>query len=337
MHKQGNRQVDHMTLKFAGTTWIDSAAEGTDENRWTNFPWEWPAAFIRDDQALEIMTSHLYWKAENINVTFKNMICVQDLGTTTAGLVATGSNLQAQFFSYLDNNWTRGLPATPRTMGYTVASFNNIIDSWDSSGYRNGAPIIMPTTNIDVNSFTSSYPDVKNCGMGPGQKLQHGWRMNNRYWRLSSELLGFLFTDTGAICPRWDELTGFLGTSVVAGAGAITNNAPQSRNAFQRGTEIPISAVQQSLQWHRTDEPIPTLWIQLQPQLASLAAGIGQSRAQVQFEMSVDLAMTGRVPRIGTQTGFAASTISGSAYRFSGPAGAMNHLPVFYPASCTAG
>ena len=44
-------------------------------------------------------------------------------------------------------------------------------------------------------------------------------------------------------------------------------------------------------------EPIPNLWIALQPQVNSLTAGVGESAAQVQFEVKYHFACKGRIPR----------------------------------------
>lgn len=338
MHVQHMRSHDHYTMKFAGTTWLQSSNDGVADNLWSNFPWEWPAMFVRSDQGMELFSSHLYWRAKGINIEFKNPVCVQNIGTTAAGLEATGQNLQAQLFSYLDTNWITGVTTSPAGRGYTEAVANTLVGSWDNHGYTAGATTLLTTVDLPATALTPSYPDVKNCGMGPGQSLKHGWSIHDKYWRSTKELLGFDMAANSNQAPAWDERWGMIGDPFI---GATTRfsanvNLATARVNFAVPGSVAATATQLSVPPYRSAEPIPALYLTLQPQLSGLNAGTGEARCQLQWEMSVDIELTGRVPRITSGVGFQAGLITASSYQYADQvnanyAKAIRCVPIFTP------
>lgn len=85
---------------------------------------------------------------------------------------------------------------------------------------------------------------------------------------------------------------------------------------------------------YSSPDPIPSLWLTLQPQLASLTAGTGAAKVQVQFEISVSVDLTGRVPRVTRAETPNTLPITGSSYLYDlGGVGTnnLNNIPLFVP------
>lgn len=338
MHPQHTRRIDHKRLKFGGVTWVNSANDGVNDNLWSNFPWEWVNMFTRDDVAIETFSSHLYWRATGLNIEFKSPAISQTGSTSATGVVQNGTNIQAQVYSYLDVNWITGIASGPRARGYTEAECNSLVASWDNHGYNGGTPLSLETTNLPTTALTPSYPDVKNSGMGPGQCLRHGWKITDKHWRATGELLGFNQSSPTyeLVAPAWDQRSGYIGSTNVTPASCTIASTLALRNNFNRGVEQLIpNAVQCIPMAYRSPDPIPSLWLTVQPQLASLTAGVGQSKVAIQFEMSVDVALTGRVPRVTNSVGFQGGTVNQSLYRPTPAAGTQlaGNVPLFYPAN----
>lgn len=296
LRNQNQRSIDHYRLKFGGTTWIRPANNGTANNVWCNFPWEFYPLFIQQEQIQELLMRWMYWKADRIKIEFKNPLCVQNIGDSTSGLAASGTNIQAQLYAYADNMYMIA-PGSSTPENNILADLSNLVDSWDTSGYIGGTPIFLPSSTVSQNNFTSGTPDVKSLGMGGGQMEAFSWNIHSPYWRSTTNFHDA--TVSGAAetyMPRWDEWHGRIG--IVAESGS-TVQAPTASRYTQ-----PTSNGGNVSQAYMCPDPIPGLWLQVQPQLASLSTGVGDSACQVNFEMEVDLSLTGRVPRQVSQIAF---------------------------------
>lgn len=315
---QNQRAIDGYRLKFGGTTWVKPSSDGTapNNNLWSIFPWEFYQLFIQKEQVNEIVASHMYWRAKKIKVEFKNPLCVQAIQTTTDPLAAAGQNVQAQMFTYSDNMYmfaptdrigadTNNIPT-----GLSKADLTALVDSWDTAGYAGATPSFLPIFQVTNGSFSSGTPDVKSLGMGGGQAVTHSWNIHSPYWRSTTNLFDTTrdFDTNRPSMPRWDEWFGTIGYGVngnnVAPAalpGWETQIPTANRNAQPQVT----AAFETVYTPYRCPDPIPRLFLQLQPQLGSLGTG-GQaaSACQINFEMEVDLELTGRVPRQCTQIGY---------------------------------
>lgn len=332
------RQIEHMTLKFSGTTFIDPANGTQGDNTWSKFPWEFYALFLQGEQVQAINNTHLYWKAEHVHVQFKNPQCIQNLGGSTTGIVQSGTNTQAQMFGYLDNMYLNGIDQVPCEGSKALAAvpistgLAELVNSWDTHGYVGGKPVRLPSENVQPSLFTSSTPDCKEMGMGGGQKFDFGWNIHNDYWRLTEELRAN-FADPILADPdtqglwRWDPMQGYCVAQTKLGVAAA-GNLPSSRMIYaassgnhtqalpinvwaMSSTDVPAQATNNgsSIISGFADcyvrvinpDPIPGLYLQLQPQIGSLTGGLSESVCQLQWEMEVDIALTGRIPR--QQTG----------------------------------
>lgn len=323
---QNQRTIDKKRLKFAGTTWVAAANDGTLDNVWSKFPWEFPTLFLRAENVMEICMSHLYWKADHIHVEFKNPVCVQNLGTSTAGVVQSGVNTQAQLFGYADNNYLNGIDVWPcqgnSATQVTQSDLGALVDSWSNHGYAAQDIVKLPTNSVLRNNFTSSIPDCKEMGMGGGQKFDFGWNIHSPYWRETQSLrttYGLVAGATMQVATRWDEYMGIvgrwtpLGTSVGHAVHETTtadHSDPSILTSVQTG-DIEVYGLSTVCPYMCPD-PIPGIYLQLQPQLASLGAGTGESICQLQFEIELDLSLTGRIPRDLTQTAFTNNAASGT-------------------------
>lgn len=344
MHPQNTRSQDHTTMKFAGTTWITPANSAGGDNVWCNFPWEYPRLFGDYDHWAEIYSSHAYWKASKVSITFKNPLCVQNLGTTTAGLTTTGQNVQAQLFGYNDDLYTSGIVSGPTTgfnQGFpTIVQMQSIVNSWRNHGYDGGAIVNLNNVDVIPDAFDASHPDVKTIGMGPGQAMTFGWNIHSPYWRSTNEFYNNTTTTTGALMVRWDEHVGIINElAPVSSTTATTLYSSSAANVMyrQNGNSMRTSALPggttttlPSASMYVCPDPIPKLFLQLQPQLNSLDAGTGDSRCQLQWEMSVDVTLMGRVPR--KCDGLAIGTINvPNKGGFAGTRYNNAQVPVFKP------
>lgn len=323
---QNQRTIDKRRLKFSGTTWVVASNDGTADNVWSKFPWEFPSLFLRAENVLEINASHLFWKADHIHVEFKNPQCVQNIGTNTAGIVQTGVNTQAQLFGYVDNNYLNGIDVWPcqgnATTQQTPAQLTTLVDSWSNHGYAGAAVTRLPTNVVDRSLFTSSIPDCKEIGMGGGQKFDFGWNIHSPYWRETQSLRstsGVLTTAVENGATRWDEYMGIVGrwTPMNSAAGEILiETTPSNHNAgstlVSSGVGATTANALDTSCPYMCPDPIPGIYLQLQPQLASLEAGTGDSVCQLQFEIELDLSLTGRIPRDLTQTAFTNNSTTGT-------------------------
>lgn len=314
------RKVDKMTLTYAGTTWIDAAADGTNNNVWGNFPWEYPRIFTTIDKDRELFARYLYWKCSGIHLKVQNPVCVQNIGTTAAGLVQTGQNNQAQLFGYIDNMYLTGVsgqpgPATTDSTGATfdVHQIGRIRTSWRNHGYEANVPVSLPSVTYSSDLIDATLPDVKNIGMGPGQAMDFSWDVTSKFWRATAELQN---NNLNATSPgeqfgtgRWDEHLGTVGSfAQMATAATTSQNATDPLVFLARGqgqtfpihtTFAPNNTVWQPpmTHLHVDPDPIPKVWFQLQPQISSLEAGTGTSKVQVQWQLDVDILLTGKVPK----------------------------------------
>lgn len=347
---QFTRKQDIYTLKFSGTTWVESSVANTRHNNWHNMPWEFCRMFMAPDNIRELHSKYLWWKATNIQIQIKNPVCVQNIGTTTSGLVQTGQNNQAQLFGYLDDTYLTGVTTKPGPTGsaQTTATFlGDLGHSFGGHGYNSttNVPQFLPSADIDQDLFDHATPDVKTCGMGGGAAMEFGWNITSPYWRDTGELLWAAWnTTTPLVCSAWDERLGttrdimpvgsvnastatqFYGPGLFARAGAAAAPIAQAVNP-DSWNPLPTTIVVAD------GDPIPKLWLQLQPQLNSVETGTAESVVQIQFEMSVTLLCTGRVPRrINTAGGgIAYLNTNMSIPQYGVGRQAVNTLPIYKP------
>lgn len=345
MHSQGDRKETIYTAKAAGTTFIEAANNGTADNLWTNFPWEFPRFYISNDEFQQMYSTHLYWKCEHLKITFKNPVCIQEIGT---GITQTGVNSQAQLFGYSDVNYMTGVNDKPGAHANTLtgAEFNNWMLSWRQHGYVANVPHPMQQTDIPDKLFTSIDPDIKEIGMGPGQAMEFQWNIKNDYWRGTTE-----FAASGPITatermPRFDPYMGYVANfnqiGAALGAGQdIMYVSPHS--AVNRGDLTGFSMDQvligsasggtntfPTVVPYACGDPIPKIWLNLQPQLSTFTSGTGRSMCQLQFELSMKMRLMGRVPRRNRIEAWGSNDMYHSEY---GQGRIATHtVPVFKPA-----
>lgn len=85
-------------------------------------------------------------------------------------------------------------------------------------------------------------------------------------------------------------------------------------------------------QYYRDPEPIPQLWLQLQPQLAGITGGLGNAIAQVQFEVDIEIELMGQCPSVMeafSLTGSGQPNTHSYARRWVNNMGWK--MPIFYP------
>lgn len=333
-----------MKLKFAGTTFIRAANNGTADNLWTNFPWEYYRLFLANDTYMQIYSTHLYWKAEHIHIQFKNPLCIQELGAGATGITQSGTNMQAQLFGISDVNYLTAINSKPGPHGnaFTNTEFSNWMTSWRHHGYLNNLPHPLPQVDIADSLFTSIDPDVKEMGMGPGQSFDFGWSIPNQFWRGTTEFQMSAPAGDNNETPRWDPYLGQVLCAAPTGNEAANPEVnymlpemplrrdrvagiPLSQFLYAAGQPCPIPQAVMSC----CADPIPKLWLQLQPQLSGLTSGTGNSVAQLQFEMDVSLALTGRVPRRNHLGEYA--SVNGWASEYGLGRLGVQTLPIFKP------
>lgn len=194
------------------------------------------------------------------------------------------------------------------------------MSSWSRHGYKSdGTPQKLPSENIQYASqFSHNYPDVKQMGMGGGNHINFAWNMTSPYWRSTMDLYNKAITKPDTYVKegtvRWDENFGRVGCHsndaitvdqdkpYTSGTSAYvrgykrtirdsyeTDNfwirMPNVADASRSGNTNPFSYGIN--QYYRDPEPIPSLWLQLQPQLSAITSGVGNSVAQVQFEVRI--------------------------------------------------
>lgn len=354
MHVQHERKETIYTAKAAGTTYVRAANNGTGtagDNLWTNFPWEFPRFFISNDEFQQIYSTHLYWKCESIRITFKNPLCIQSLGTNAAGLVQSGTNNAAQLFGYCDVNYLTAIndKPGPHANTYTGVDFNNWMTSWRQHGYLGGATDPLPQYDVPDRLFTSIDPDIKEIGMGPGQKMDFGWSIKNDFWRGTTE-----FANSGPITgtermPRFDPYMGYVAMfnaiNEPPGTGQMITYISPSSSVIRGGlngfsmSEVPIGAsgatggTFPNVVPYACGDPIPKLWLQLQPQLSGLETGTGNSICQLQFELSMTMRLMGRVPRRNRIEPWGSNDMYKSEY--GNDRIGMHTIPTFKPAMST--
>lgn len=314
MHAQHTNAIDKYTMKVGGTTFVGAGATGVagEDNTWFRFPWETVLDKISDWSAIEVGQKWMYWKATKIHIQFKNPMCIQDIGTATAGLVSAGQNLHASLFGYVDDLYQLGLDEPYET--YTEADMTALIRSWRNHGYENGLPIILKdkTVGDGGGTFQNNYPDVKQCGMGNAHKLDFSWNIHSPFWRSTDELIarptvGGIAGAKGPLMGRWDEKLGAISTSSRNTSfrywmGDVNNPTVASlvRSQWIKYPDTPATFTLDRMPWvYRDPNPIPGLYLQLQPQIGSIATGVSESVCQLQFELSIELACRGRLPRMG--------------------------------------
>lgn len=337
---QHQRAVDHFTLKAAGTTFIKPGVSTTSDNLWSRFPWELIQPFINDWTVFELCDKYLMWKTQNIGITFKNPLCIQEVGTN---LATAGQNLHANLFGYMDNMYINGT-YNPFNVGGTdtEVEINTLMLSWKHHGYSGGLPISLPqyTFADDTLLWQNNWPDVKQCGMGPGKSMSFAWNVNNKYWK-STDLFKSLprlspatTFQQGMFC-RWDERFGHI-SRVLHPATSHTLRSPNAnkqgvtnleRSQWQSGIYGGNTTNQTSV-FYMDPDPIPGLYLQLQPQLGAISTGISDSICQVQWELTVNIVCSGRLPRMSNDG--AINNQRNPDSMFGGPSAVAKDLQPFY-------
>lgn len=334
----GQRKVDSVTLISSGTTWIPAGTSNTTSDAvWCKFPWELISDHINDWFMNEKANQYAFWKCTGVSLQIKNPVCVADVGTTAAGLVQAGMNNQAQIFGYMDTNYVMGVHTNfglPGNTGVFTKDFHEqLVASWTQHGYYQGGVKTLPSTAIPRSYFSSSFPDTKQMGMGPGAEMSFSWPIHSPYWRSTEEFYqtAHLWDNVGTyqdfLNVRADEYRGVI---------AVFNNGyneqgfphpmskaymldPRSRflkkstepwnwiglrslgdNDAGSGQNVPPPSIAlPDYHIYCDPNPIPSLWFQLQPQIQSITTGLANSSAQIQFELHFDMKFTGRAPPIG--------------------------------------
>lgn len=306
---QHQRAVDHFTIKAAGTTFVgpgNGTGAQSENNTWHRFPWEIPTLFLTDWTVHELVNKYTMWKCEKVNIVFKNPLCIQEIGSTTSALATAGQNLHANLYAYQDNMYIEGVRQP--FPGQTAATITSLMKSWKHHGYDGATPVKLPTRYLSDTAamFQNNWPDVKQCGMGPGKSLGFSWNVNNKYWR-PMETFKILPQDAGAGAfspanfPRWDQRFGSIGHPLNSQPSTWTAKVPASLN-----TTAP-SADPNKFRWslitdggfpYADPDPMPGIYLQLQPQLGAISTGVSDSICQLQWELEVDIVCTGRLPRM---------------------------------------
>lgn len=167
--------------------------------------------------------------------------------------------------------------------------------------------------------------------MGPGKSISFGWNCNNKYWR-TTRLFNMIprkatasqgILDDGGCLLRFDERLGTIGgmwnNSIAGGFNNISSSqrilssiTAAEQTVWEDGQYIiPAPAQAGSINLFYMDpNPMPGLYLHLQPQLGAISTGISDSVCQVQFELEADLLCTGRLPRITSNSGISLTTLN---------------------------
>lgn len=352
MLPQHQRKIDHHTIVAGGTIFIPdgyNSASDVKNNVWVKFPWEFFRLFMNVQQVMELVMDRVYWKALGVEVEFKNPVCIQEINGAEGGALA-GNNLQANLFSFTDELYCTGLwthPNSDAAVGWTEEQTNEFINAIASNGYKDdGTPAVLNEKSHSPRLFSSSHPEVKQIGMGPGQSVKHSWSIKSPYWRGTAEMIPVPITGTGEgtynanNLARIDEFNGVIGNANLSATTAVytqalasqfgstvnTANDPRWNQDTNANYRLPIGMP------FRDPDPIPNLWLQLQPQLGTISS-VNQSVAQLQFEIKYHLAVTGRVPRMSRREGITTGVFAESnsaAYQgiFENVAGIPIYLPI---------
>lgn len=353
-YPQSQRKIDMHTVTAGGTTFIedayDSGATLYKNNKWVKFPWEYPRLFMNEQQILELANTWLYWKCTQVEVSFKNPVCIQEYATNQA---VAGNNLQAQLFSWLDELYMTGLWTNPNSgpsITLTTEELDILVNSFMNNGINtSGTPVQIKGVALPHQIVSSNHPECKQMGMGPGQQLKHVWNVKSPYWRSTQEFFMLPATDSSTYplnencLSRVDEYLGIVSNALRDqkqittqyatnqwGAGIDDVNDPlwqlQDR-VGETGLNMPIGMP------YMDSDPIPNLFLQLQPQVNAIASGVGETIAQLQFEVSYKFACMGRIPRRTRLNSTMVNPYHGASSwtSYAGLVAYCNGIPVFYP------
>lgn len=360
LRKQKSRKIDKYTVVAGGTTWVKSANDGTSTNLWSYFPWEFINLFLTDMEAIEISQKYRYWKCVKAEVSFKNPKCVQSINAGTTPSDLAGVNDHAQLYTYLDDMWLTGVSQWPSIANDTLpvlANVQSLVNSWRTNGYTSGTARALEQLDQPVNRFYPASPDVETIVMGPGHESSYEWDCPSPYWRGTGELINGLPVqagrETGQMVElrtgfsRWDEHIGSVGmlqgydtadvvNMAVLNPQTAVNQDPNAGTKWRGYTYLEASLQSRYMPSQilfSTNDPMPRVWLTLQPQLGGLDSGIAQSSCQVDFEVKYTLLCTGRVPRELNPNSvlFTNPSNTRSAGVFAQTMESVNYLPIFRP------
>lgn len=342
-HAQHTRKVDKYTVKYAGTTWVVMGTDGTNNNLWSNFPWEFIQHAVNSNEVNELCNKYLYWKATHIGIEWKNPICKQEI-SSAGGTVTSGLNTSAQLYGYLDDMYLTGVATRPQVANDSTDGIVNYYDraiSWNNNGETAGTPVVLPTLDMASTVLRHNFPDVKAIGCSAGQSMDFGWNIHSPYWRATGDFQCTPNDPDGVnndrLLLRWDEHCGMIakwtntneGTVFVQECPRNMDGRPDAPGGIN-GTWIQVSSGDQSERSggmpFMASDPIPRMWLQLQPQSGGLVSGSTPSQVQVQFEVTVTLACTGRVPRMAEHN---FNSLRKQGGRFGTGREAANTVPIF--------
>lgn len=315
---EGNRKSWNETLIYSGTTFVGTAINTTDSstNNWFRFPWEFTQPAQKSWLSNRIVDEYLFWKAKRMRIQFKNPVCIQDVGDA-ASTITSGQNMHAQLFGYLDSAYSTGVAQTFNTANETLvqADVENLLSSFGNNGYSGTSIKKLPRDNISRTSFAHNFPDVQNIGMGGGASMEFKWGFESKYWRSTAQLFNLMNSTTAGgfqsnALVRWDQAYGRVAMNTERdAAGGSTNTAflfrrkshdiriPGGVNQWQQSsTHSALGEITEGA-YYGEPEPLPKIYLQGQPQINSLQAGVGDSVIQVQFEVQVDMEFTGKAPK----------------------------------------
>ena len=349
VRKQGVRKIDKHVVTAGGTIWIKDGVESNAANHWTKFPWEYFRLFMNTQQLNELVYKYVYWKCMGVEIEIKNPVCVQETNTGAGGTVTAGQNLQANIFGFLDTMYATGL-WTHSGVTPDIKWSNEVADGFchalATNGYNaDGTPFILPSAQQEVRIFSSNHPDCKQIATGPGQALQFMWDVKSPYWRTTTEFCALPGVGDGeayqfnADClARVDEYLGRIGSPfdtignqcvyqdqrIMLGNPA--NDEPRW-NVASRAEAFGVKGMP-----FMSSDPIPNLWLQLQPQLGAISTGVSNSVCQLQVELKYHFACTGRIPRMNRRGPLS----SGTLYRdqsYTQYFKYVSGIPIFQPFS----
>lgn len=310
-HGFSNFQSNEWTITSAGTTWIDTTADGQVGTDWTIFPWEFPQLFMSNNERVDLYNDYLFWKCSSVTVTFKNfrgfVNTIPPGGTTTQ----TYPTDNAAFQTYRDEMYYLGPQLHPfinSTGWITAAALTTMIQSWQKGGFDGTTRTTLPVFDIPVNGqfenmISQNYPNVTQTLGIPTETVSHTWHTSgDRYWRCTSEFVdgmndptkdpaGTKIWPTGIRPFRADQFGGY----VLSGSQNMILERPVFNGVTDTITANVFGVIPPTC--YSTAEPIPPLLLRIVPQ--HIDGGGNSTHLQLDFEITFRIKVRGQIPRHG--------------------------------------
>lgn len=326
-----NHSSTPYTITSAGTTWINTTDTGNVGIDWTTFPWEFPQLFMSNAERVDLFNNNLFWKAEKVEVTFKNFRGFVNTVPSTGVDVQTFPTDNAAFQTYLDEMYYLGLQSAPfisETGWLAQTDMATLVKSWQKGGYDAANRVALPLTDIQVsenfeNIISQNYPNVTQTQGIPGEVVHHKWHTHgDKYWRCTSEFINGMTPTTSDAAPTptnaliWPNNIRFFRVDQVGGyILAGSEKMPFPRRLFN-GIDVAPMATGASVVakippvCYSTPEPIPPLLLRIVPQ--HIEGNGNSTHIQFDFEIKFHIQTRCKIPRHG---------YTGSTADFTLPAG----------------